>query len=111
MRPPESSRAASALVHEAGLPIRIAVAIVVGCSTTAPLTIGAAPAAWKPHIRGVLVAVPSAAYSRYPCQYAVMFPALRTGRQGMSGAPPRTSTISNEAVFCPSIRYWLTLLT
>ena len=33
-------------------------------TTTAPLTMGAAPAAWKPHIRGVRVAGPSAAYSR-----------------------------------------------
>jgi hypothetical protein len=46
------------------LPIRIAVAIVVGFSTTWPDTIGAAPAAWKPHICGVRVAMPSAAYSR-----------------------------------------------
>jgi hypothetical protein len=41
------------LRHEAGLPIRIAVAIVSGSSTGWPRTIGAAPAAWKPHIRGV----------------------------------------------------------
>jgi hypothetical protein len=40
-----------------------------------------------------------------------MLPALPTGRQWMSGASPRTSTISNEAVFCPSMRNWLTLLT
>jgi hypothetical protein len=64
MRPPDSSRAASALVHDAGLPIRMAVAMVCGSATTAPVTIGAAPAAWKPHIRGVRVAGPSAAYSR-----------------------------------------------
>ena len=38
--------------HEAGLPIRIAVAIVSGCSTGWPSTSGAAPAAWKPDIRG-----------------------------------------------------------
>ena len=30
IRPPDSSRAASALVQDAGLPIRIAVAIVLG---------------------------------------------------------------------------------
>src|SRR3712207_8379751 len=47
MRPPDSSRAASALVQDAGLPMRIAVAIVLGFSTTCPVTIGAAPAAWK----------------------------------------------------------------
>jgi hypothetical protein len=63
IRPPEESRAASALVQEAGLPMRIAVAIVLGFSTTWPVTIGAAPAAWKPHMRGVRVAMPSAAYS------------------------------------------------
>ena len=72
IRPPDSSRAASALVHDAGLPIRMAVAIVLGFSTTRPVTIGAAPAAWKPHIRGVLVAGPGASEptqnSRYPCQ-------------------------------------------
>jgi hypothetical protein len=34
------------------LPIRIAVAIVVGRGTGVPVTIGAAPAAWKPNIRG-----------------------------------------------------------
>jgi hypothetical protein len=32
--PPEWSRASTALAHEAGLPMRIAVAIVDGCSTT-----------------------------------------------------------------------------
>jgi hypothetical protein len=64
IRPPDSSRAASALVHDAGLPMRMAVAIVLGFSTTAPVTIGAAPAAWKPHIRGVREARPSSAYSR-----------------------------------------------
>ena len=50
--PPDSSRAASAPDHEAGLPIRMAVATVSGSSTGAPFTIGAAPAAWKPSIRG-----------------------------------------------------------
>ena len=53
IRPPESSRAATALSHDAGAPIRIAVATVSGCSTRWPRTSGAAPAAWKPHIRGV----------------------------------------------------------
>ena len=86
------------------LPVRsaiggIAVAIVDGLATGAPSTIGAAPAAWKPHIRGVLEAMPSAAYSVKPFQYAVMLPALPTGRQWMSGASPSTSTISDAAVF------------
>ena len=40
-----------------------------------------------------------------------MLPALPTGRQWMSGASPSASTISNDAVFWPSMRYWLTLLT
>ena len=56
IRPPDSSRAASAWRHEAGLPIRMAVAMVSGSSTGWPSTIGAAPAAWKPHICGVRVA-------------------------------------------------------
>ena len=40
-----------------------------------------------------------------------MLPALPTGRQWMSGAAPRTSTISKAAVFWPSMRYGLTVLT
>ena len=52
MSPPLSSRAAIACSQDAGLPIRIAVAIVEGDFTGAPLTMGAAPAAWKPSIRG-----------------------------------------------------------
>ena len=40
-----------------------------------------------------------------------MLPALPTGRQWTSGASPSTSTISKDAVFCPSMRYGLTLLT
>ena len=39
--------------HRAGLPIRIALATVSGCSTGLPCTSGAAPAAWKPSIRGL----------------------------------------------------------
>ena len=50
--PSDSSRAAVAFCHEAGLPIRIAVATVSGRSTTCPSTIGAAPSAWNPNIRG-----------------------------------------------------------
>src|SRR3954468_3118887 len=111
MVPPDSSRACSACCHDAGLPMRIAVAMVDGAATTAPVTIGAAPAAWKPRITGVCVATESAAYSMYPFQYAVMLPALPTGRQCTSGASPSTSQISNAAVFCPSIRYALTELT
>ena len=61
--PPDWSRASSALVQLAGLPMRIAVAMVEGWLTTWPKTIGAAPAAWKPRIFGRLVAGPSAAYS------------------------------------------------
>src|SRR5674536_130919 len=40
-----------------------------------------------------------------------MLPALPTGRQCTSGASPRVSQISNAAVFWPSIRNGLTLLT
>ena len=60
--PSDSSRAASARAAEAGLPIRIAVATVSGSSTGWPSTSGAAPAAWKAHIRGVRVALPAYAY-------------------------------------------------
>ena len=63
IRPPDSSRAASASVQEAGFPTRIAVAAVSGFSTIALRTIGAAPSAWKPHIRGVFEASLSFAYS------------------------------------------------
>ena len=56
------------MVHEAGLPIRIAVAIVDGSATAWPLTIGAAPLAWKPYIFGVRVAFPAARSSWYPIQ-------------------------------------------
>ena len=61
--PPDSSLACSASCQEAGLPIRIAVAIVSGSRTGAPFTIGAAPAAWNPTIRGAFVARPAARYS------------------------------------------------
>ena len=63
MRPPEVSRASIALVHDAGLPIRMAVAMVDGCATGSPVTIGAAPAAWKPRITGRFDVTLSAAYS------------------------------------------------
>ena len=63
MKPPDSSRAASANCQEAGLPMRIAVAMVGGSLTISPRTIGAEPEAWKPHMRGRWVAMPSAAYS------------------------------------------------
>ena len=60
--PPDSSRAASASFHEAGLPIRIAVARVSGSGNGSPVTSGAAPSAWKPRMTGVLVAIPASAY-------------------------------------------------
>ncbi|CAL9312054.1 hypothetical protein SUDANB135_04879 [Streptomyces sp. SudanB135_2055] len=91
--------------------MRMAVAMVDGSLTTSPRTIGALPEAWKPHMRGVLELTASAAYSLYPFQYAVMLPALPTGRTWMSGASPSMSTISKAAVFCPSIRTGLTELT
>ena len=52
MGPPDSSRARFAECQEAGLPMRIAVAMVLGSFTASPRTIGAAPDAWKPHMRG-----------------------------------------------------------
>src|SRR5665647_1707103 len=109
--PPDSSRAATACCQEAGLPIRIAVAMVSGSSTGWPSTIGAAPAAWKPHIIGACVAGPSVAYSVKPIQYAVMFPALPTGRTCTSGASPSTPLTGRAAVFCPWIRSGLTEFT
>ena len=45
-RPPDSAAAASASFQEAGLPIRIAVAMVSGCGNGSPVTSGAAPSAW-----------------------------------------------------------------
>ena len=43
--------------------MRMALATVSGWGTGSPRTIGAAPSAWKPHIRGVLAAMPSRWYS------------------------------------------------
>ncbi len=68
IHPPLSSRAATARSHEAGLPMRMAVATVSGFLIGSPLTNGAAPSACTPHIRGVRVAGPFAAYSVYPIQ-------------------------------------------
>ena len=61
--PPDRSRASTACAHDAGLPMRIAVAMVSGFFTIFPLTIGAAPAAWKPYICGNFDEIPSARYS------------------------------------------------
>ena len=52
--PPEAVIALIASSHRAGLPIRIAEAIVSGDSTGWPSTSGAAPAAWKPSMRGAI---------------------------------------------------------
>jgi hypothetical protein len=87
------------------LPIRIALATVSGLSTRSPSTSGAAPAAWNPYIRGDDPA------SLKPFQYAVMLPALPTGMHNASRSPPSSSTSSKAAVFCPSSRNGLTLLT
>ena len=70
-QPCVASRASSASSHDAGLPMRMAEAIVSGLRTTSPRTRGAEPSAWKPNIRGTLVATPRAASSRYPREYAV----------------------------------------
>ena len=59
MPPPVSAAAAVAPYQLAGLPIRMAVATVSGCSIGWPTTIGAAPAAWKPSIRGSRVDRPA----------------------------------------------------
>ena len=68
MSPPESAAAFAAGSHEAGFPIRMAVAIVDGLGTGFPSTIGAAPAAWKPNIAGGRATTPARAYSVYPIQ-------------------------------------------
>src|SRR5713226_8476316 len=79
MSPPDSSRALVAPSHDAGLPMRIADATVLGFEIGWPATIGAAPSAWAPTMRGRRVERPAAWYSRRPFQYAVMLPALPTG--------------------------------
>jgi hypothetical protein len=61
-RPPDSLRAASANFHDAGLPTRMAVALVSGSGNGFPVTSGAAPSAWNPRITGFLVARPRSAY-------------------------------------------------
>jgi hypothetical protein len=102
--PCDAVMAAIASSQRAGLPIRIALAIVSGFGTGSPRTSGAAPSAWKPSIIG---ASPT---SRNPFQYAVMFPALPTGMASAS-IDPISSAISIEAVFWPSSRNGLTELT
>src|SRR3954466_13530718 len=52
MPPSELRAASSARPHEAGLPMRIAVAMVWGSVTGCPVTNGAAPAGWKPNSCG-----------------------------------------------------------
>ena len=59
--------------------MRMAVARVLGSAMTRSSTIGAAPAAWNPTIRGSSFARPARWYSLYPRQYAEMLPALPTG--------------------------------
>ena len=58
MDPPDSDAAAVAEYQLAGLPMRIAVATVSGSATGWPSTMGAAPAAWKPSMRGNFVVPP-----------------------------------------------------
>src|SRR5512145_1648668 len=99
MAPPDSSRAASACFHDAGLPIRMAVATVSGFLTGCPRTMGAAPSACQPSIFGSRCDRPAARYALYPAQYAVILPALPTGRTWYSGASPRASQISQAADF------------
>src|SRR2546426_1117535 len=82
------SRASIACFQDAGFPILIAVAIVLGSATRSPRTMGAAPSAWKPSILGSARAGPAAAAeapprakaafaaaarSSYPFHVAVMF--------------------------------------
>jgi hypothetical protein len=64
IQPRLSFTASSAGPHDAGLPILIAVATVRGSAITRFSYMGAAPAAWKPTIRGRLPILPSRWYSR-----------------------------------------------
>ncbi|SGO87198.1 Uncharacterised protein [Mycobacterium tuberculosis] len=66
--PPDSSAAATAVFQLAGLPIRIAVATVSGCSTRSPRTMAAAPSASNPHMHGNFPLRPASRYSRNPFQ-------------------------------------------
>src|SRR6266550_7957547 len=66
--PPDSSRAMVAPSQEAGFPMRMAEATVFGSATGLPLTMGAAPSACAPTMRGRRVARPAAWYSRKPFQ-------------------------------------------
>ena len=68
IEPPDSSRARTAPFHDAGLPMRIAVATVCGSATTSPVTIGAAPAAWNPCIFGRRLAIFASRASVKPFQ-------------------------------------------
>ncbi len=61
-RPSDSLAAISARCQDAGLPTRIAVALVSGSGKGSPVTSGAAPSAWKPRMTGRFVARPSSAY-------------------------------------------------
>src|SRR6202022_2991807 len=78
--------------QEAGFPMRMAVATVSGWGTGTPDTSGAAPDAWNPSITGLWP--PS---SQKPRQYALMLPALPTGRATASGTRPSSSAISKAA--------------
>ena len=55
-----------AVFHDAGFPILIAVAMVLGSATRSPRTMGAAPSAWKPSILGSARAGPAAAAEAPP---------------------------------------------
>ena len=63
-----SARTLRALSRFTGLPMRMAVAMVSGCSTVWPSTRGADPAAWKPIIRGRRRLWPARLYSLKPIQ-------------------------------------------
>ena len=109
--PPDSSRALTAFFQLAGLPTRMAEATVSGVSMGCPFTMAAAPSASKPIIFGGAPIHSIRCASWKPIQYAVILPALPTGMKRWSGAAPRSSMISNAAVFCPSSLYGLTELT
>src|SRR5712692_3196937 len=59
MSPPDSSRALVAPSQDAGLPMRMAEATVFGLAIGCPATMGAAPSAWAPTIRGRRVERPA----------------------------------------------------
>ena len=110
MRRPTRPGPRSRPCHDAGLPMRMAVATVSGCSTGAPLTIGAAPAAWKPSMRGRLAARPVVGVPAEAPPVGGDVAGVADRQRQRVGRPPELVTISKAAVCCPAMRSGLTLV-